>query len=181
MRVSTLLAGMSLFLTAFSAMAVADTVMVYVEVTPVVANADYSKAITDQASKLRSDVEDGVMGQFFDAGHIIFNEIPAPGVQPSKPGDSTKDMQKWYEVRQAAIKGGASRLVTVELTIAPDKSGRKAVPIAAYYSLWKLLPGDEVQSGSLRAESLKDGVKGGSDDVCQLMGQTIATDLLNEW
>ncbi|HUX12376.1 MAG TPA: hypothetical protein VMW87_05070 [Spirochaetia bacterium] len=178
-----------IFCLAVGAYAAADTVMIYVQAVPAKDAGVLPEAVVKDGAALRSAVEEGIMDEFFDGGHIVFNEPPvkpAGGVQSQTvalEGESrnSAEIQKWYEVQQTAVRGGATRLVEVMFVYVPDETGKKAHPVNARYSLWELKPRGLLRTGAVDATTLTDRSVEGVDYVGKLMGQTIAIDLFNAW
>ncbi|HUX49603.1 MAG TPA: hypothetical protein VMW73_02340 [Spirochaetia bacterium] len=163
-----------LLLSASTATVLADTVMVSVDATPagtIATASDNSAALAKAADTLREALEQGIMEQFFNAGHIIFNGPPAP----------TTDIHSVSLRQQSARVGGASRLILVELAYRSEPALKKTLPVSASYTLWRLDTRQIVESGTVTADSLAHATKIDENQLCLLMGQTIATVLLNKW
>jgi len=171
-----------LLLSATTATALADTVMVSVDIEPAgtidtatdrmpsAATGD-ATTLAKAADTLREALEQGIMDQFFNAGHIIFNG----------PSAASTDIHSVSLRQQSARLGGASRLILVELAYRADPALKKALPISARYSLWRLDTRQIVESGTVNADSLVHATKIDENQLSLLMGQTIATVLLNRW
>lgn len=160
-----------------TAFAAADTVMIYVEASPV-NNSAVAPPVVNDASSLRSAVEEGIMDEFFSAGHIVFNELPPRDADHSS---QAAELELWRNLQLIALSGGAARMVEVFFTYEPNEAGKRAVPVAGRYSLWELTPKKLVSSGTVTAAPISAGTKRGDGEVSRLLGQTIATDLLNAW
>jgi len=163
-----------LLLSATTATALADTVMVSVDIEPagtIDTATDDATTIAKAADTLRAALEQGIMDQFFNAGHIIFNG----------PSAASTDIHSISLRQQSARLGGASRLILVELDYRADPALKKTLPISARYSLWRLDSRQLVESGTVNADSLVHATKIDENQLSLLMGQTIATVLLNRW
>jgi hypothetical protein len=160
-----------------TAFAAADTVMIYVEAAPV-NNSTITPPVANDAATLRSAVEEGIMDEFFSAGHIVFNELPPKDADHSS---QASQLELWNSLQQVALSGGAARMIEVFFTYKPNETGKSAVPIAARYSLWELSPKRLVSSGDVSAAPIAAAARNGDGEVSLLLGQTIATDLLNSW
>lgn len=131
----------------------------------------------DYAARSRfhlSAVEDGVMSEFFDAGHIVFNL-----------GDyalsSESEMQRRYTVRKAARDGGAAYVV--QLSVVFERPTPDVLrPQRVEYRLWEVESGAMIVEGA-RTAPFSRASDGSSEPGSRSarIGRGIAEELLAEW
>lgn len=182
MKARTLSVGVvSLFLLILPIMAEAETVMVYVRyiATPVTDD--------EEAYKIVIPLEDGIMNEFFDYGHIVFNA----GVEraPTLPFDGER------ESLRMAKSGGARFLLEVQVVCSPvenlaktpqpegsEDPAKKVLDIRhelqdITFQFSQVQNGEILKKGKMPPKKV-DGPKG---DLSFSLGQRIARMVLHDW
>jgi len=119
-------------------------------------------------------LEDGVMDQFFESGHIIFDS----GLQYV-----TVEEERFPErtaVRMAKS-GGARVLLEIDMTYPPGPRDHTVLPLAARFTVSDILSGDSLHQGTISFSSIVESEKGNpksDEELCTIWGKTIAGEAL---
>ncbi|MGM0673251.1 MAG: hypothetical protein ACQETQ_01010 [Spirochaetota bacterium] len=134
---------------------------------------DYAEASRFHLTAL----EDGIMDVFFEDGHIVFNW----GEYEHSPTDEP-EIQRRYELREAAEEGGAA--VVVQLAVSFERTGEgQLTPSRVRYELWDVDSGEARASGERSApfESSDEDSDSEAGSASASLGRRIAKELLSEW
>lgn len=152
----------------------AETVMLYMD------NAAGQSYVRDENRAYVSAVEEGIMGEFFDAGHIIFNS----GISYQSPAETPFKSER-PSVRIAKA-GGAGYLLEVVLagaTDEPDVPQRAEFTFSELESNRVLSEGDlPVAQISLNDETVPARERSTKEErLCIIFGREIARLVLGTW
>ncbi|MFP4373954.1 MAG: hypothetical protein ACLFPO_06475 [Spirochaetaceae bacterium] len=156
-------------LLAVATLGCAETVMVSVRDESGFTDEDYRAASRYELTA----VEDGMMGAFFEAGHIVFNLGDYEHFEGS-------DIQRRYDVRSAAREGGASYVVQLALVLdGKDESSLR--PEQVDYELWAVDSGERIAAGTRSAPFDFDAPDSERGSRSAELGRRVAMELLSEW
>ncbi len=116
-------------------------------------------------------LEDGILDELFEAGHIIFNASSTRAVT-EKGLDSYKEPEDFL----IAKSGGASFLMEIALHYRIEDE--KEVPVSADYRLFNVISGKLLKNGTRRMVQ-DDGEEKTSEERLTDMGRSIVFDLLS--
>jgi hypothetical protein len=179
--ITLFLGAVFLLLAAFPGLAEAETVMVYVRYTAATVTDE------DEAYKIVIPLEDGIMNEFFDYGHIVFNS----GVEkaPALPFAGER------ESLRMAKSGGAMFLLEVQVVCSPAEDPEKAPQSEGNENLKKAGSIDRhelkdiffqfsrVQNGKVikKGKMPPNKVDGPKEELSFALGQRIARMVLHDW
>ncbi len=140
----------------------ADTVMVYLK------DAEAGDFIAGGLIEMATAVEDGVMAEFFDSGHIVFNY----GIS-TRVDSSPMPFKAEEPAIRSAKSGGASIILVVRLF---PKSGELPIPDGAEYELRDLIDERILIDGTVNTSELETEDDDSTDprQMCMLLGRTVA-------
>ncbi len=124
--------------------------------------------------ELQAALEDGVMETLFDAGHIVFNA----GVVVS---NEKLDIPSERLSMRLAKSGGAYFLLEIDFSLnAPVSEEEALTPREASYRLYSVLDGGLLTQGDLVPEDVNDRPDTPVNDICIVMGESIASGTLGK-
>ena len=126
-----------------------------------------TEASADDIEQFGDFIESGVMNEFFDAGHIVFNAAVS-GFVPEVGLDHHKEPASI----QLAKAGGASFLLEVQLVYS-EVQGR-TLPSYAVFQLIDVLSGDLIKEGSVSIDK-KWIDEGDFENGITAMGRSMAS------
>ncbi len=158
----------------------AETVMVYV------GNTAESEDIFNLCLPISSALEDGVMNEFFDEGHIIFNagirfkpETAMEQEFPRPPFDADR-----LPIRIAKA-GGASYLLEIQIHYILHKGEEEAYELpedfSADYVFSHITSSRVLQTGDMEYSAMNTGGDGKIEEYSYALGQAIAKEALSIW
>ncbi len=126
-----------------------------------------TEASADDLEQFSDFIESGVMNEFFDAGHIIFNAAVS-GFVPEVGLDHYKESASM----QMAKSGGAAFLLEVELVYSEVKG--RSLPAWAGFRLIEVATGDLIKIGSVSIDK-KWIDEGDFENGIAAMGRSMAS------
>jgi hypothetical protein len=143
----------------------AETVMLYTEEP--VGKGDVKKS--------RGYMEDGIMGAFFDAGHIIFNSHA-----DEDESDGEAAVQELFGDRnsfRAAKAGGAEFLLEIVMEFNDD--AEEPLPRSVKYRMYRLGDATLLSQGAVYLRNAGDSEELSGEELLHNMGQTLAQKALS--
>ncbi|TFG63279.1 MAG: hypothetical protein E4H36_06025 [Spirochaetales bacterium] len=140
----------------------AETVMVSIQTEGDVPLAE-NKALLPEAFA----IEDGIMNEFFDEGHIVFNAgilAPAPPEPPFKAESAGMRLAK---------SGGASLLLEIIIRWASGPSDDQLTVESVYFRFIQVLSGNILADGALAADTISPEFKS-AQEIGFEMGKNLA-------
>ena len=119
-----------------------------------------------------SAIEEGIMDDFFEAGHIIFNA----GINENNPGNLPITADR-LPVRLAK-KSGASLLIEIDLKYPEGQRSTETLPIVVEYRFLNILSDENILTGTFSPENDSVDSDATPDRLCFLTGRMIAKELL---
>ncbi len=146
--------------------AAAETVMLYTEKPE--GKGEYDIA--------RGYMEDGIMGAFFDAGHIIFNTHAAAGssTEDTSGKDGPFEDRKAFRIAKA---GGAGYLLEIMMKFTEDED--EPLPQSVEYRVYLLKEDSLLGKGSVHLRNAGDEDELSDEELLKNMGHNLAKDALS--
>jgi hypothetical protein len=126
-----------------------------------------------EIAKSRGYMEDGIMGAFFDAGHIIFNEHDEGRAEDVRAEELFGDPQAFRIARS----GGAGFLLKVVMEFNSDEE--EPLPQSADYRMYRLGGDELLGKGTVYLRDAGDREKLSSEELLQNMGRNLARSALS--
>ena len=169
MRILSVVALLILLLVPLGA--AAETVMLYTEEP--VGKGEYEIA--------RGYMEDGIMGSFFDAGHIIFNTHAAAGSSAGdNSGEEASGEDEPFEDRKAfriAKAGGAGYLLEIMMKFTEDEE--ELLPQSVEYRVYLLKEDALLGEGTVHLRNAGDSDELSNEELLKNMGRNLAQGALS--
>lgn len=154
--------------------AVSETVMLYI------GNGVENEDQFEASLPLSMALEDGVMNEFFDRGHIIFNA----GIKPEQDFPETPFKADRLPVRIAKA-GGAAYLLEVSINYSFEKAEGEKIDVkkgfSADYTFSQVTSFRVLQTGGLETAAIRGIEDPEPEKYSYILGQMIAREALSIW